>query len=97
MISLVTGGAGFIGSHLTDYLIENGSKAIVIDNLSTGEEKNINKQADFIEGSLEEINLKKFFKKLIIYFMQLPYQEFNLLLIALKNMMLQTFRILLRF
>ena len=54
MISLVTGGAGFVGSHLTDNLIENGSKVIVIDNLSTGEEQNINKNADFIEGSLEE-------------------------------------------
>lgn len=63
MISLVTGGAGFVGSHLTDNLIENGSKVIVIDNLSTGEEQNINKNADFIEGSLEEINLKKIFQK----------------------------------
>ena len=66
MISLVTGGAGFVGSHLTDNLIENGSKVIVIDNLSTGEEQNINKNADFIEGSLEEINLKKILSVSII-------------------------------
>ena len=68
MISLVTGGAGFIGSHLTDNLIENGSKVIVIDNLSTGEEKNINKHADFIEGSLEVLNLKQIFQKVDFIF-----------------------------
>ena len=57
MISLVTGGAGFIGSHLTDHLIKNGSKVIVLDNLSTGEEKNINPKADFIEGSIEKTDI----------------------------------------
>ena len=38
---LITGGAGFIGSHLADYLIEQGENVIVIDNLSTGTYSNI--------------------------------------------------------
>lgn len=44
---LVTGGAGFIGSHLVDRLIEQGHKVIVIDNLSTGKKENLNPEADF--------------------------------------------------
>ena len=39
---LVTGGAGFIGSHIVDQLISNNYEAIVVDNLSTGKEENIN-------------------------------------------------------
>ncbi|MGC8974822.1 MAG: GDP-mannose 4,6-dehydratase [Thermoprotei archaeon] len=39
---VVTGGAGFIGSHITEYLAANGFEVIVIDNLSSGSLKNIN-------------------------------------------------------
>lgn len=46
---LVTGGAGFIGSHLVDRLIEEGRKVIVIDNLSTGKKENLNPEADFYQ------------------------------------------------
>ena len=45
---LVTGGAGFIGSNLVDQLIEDGHEVIVLDNLQTGDRKNINKQARFV-------------------------------------------------
>lgn len=44
---LVTGGAGFIGSHLVDALIDRGNNVIVIDNLSIGKEENINPKAEF--------------------------------------------------
>jgi len=41
--NLVTGGAGFLGSHLVDTLLENGEEVICIDNYSTGEKRNIEK------------------------------------------------------
>ena len=51
---LVTGGAGFIGSHLVDALIEKGHEVLVIDNLSTGKRKNINPKAKFFEIDLRD-------------------------------------------
>jgi UDP-glucose 4-epimerase len=47
MSVLVTGGAGFIGSHIVDKLVENGYEMIIADNLSTGKDKNINPNAIF--------------------------------------------------
>lgn len=44
---IVTGGAGFIGSNLVDKLIENNHEVIVIDDLSLGKKRNINKKAQF--------------------------------------------------
>lgn len=49
---LVTGGAGFIGSNLVDSLINRGCEVWVIDNLSTGEPDNLNKNCNFIELDL---------------------------------------------
>lgn len=49
---LVTGGAGFIGSHMTDRLIDLGYKVIVLDNLSTGFIENVNEKAVFIKGDV---------------------------------------------
>ncbi len=46
---LVTGGAGFIGSHLVDRLIKENYKVIVIDDLSTGKRENLNPKAEFYE------------------------------------------------
>lgn len=51
---LVTGGAGFIGSHLADKLIKKGNEVFIIDNLSTGSEKNINKNAKFYKADIVE-------------------------------------------
>jgi len=46
--TLVTGGAGFIGSHLGDKLIEMGSRVTVVDNLAFGSKDNVNSQANFV-------------------------------------------------
>ena len=59
---LVTGGAGYIGSHVTEQLLKNGYKIIIIDNLSTGYKKLLNKKAKFIKG---DINDKSKIKNLI--------------------------------
>lgn len=55
----VIGGAGFLGSHLVDYLIERGDEVLVLDNLISGKEKNIHPKANFIwfdiNGDVEEL------------------------------------------
>lgn len=51
-IVIVTGGAGFIGSHLVDALIEKGEEVFIIDNLSTGKREYINPKAKFFEVDL---------------------------------------------
>lgn len=61
---LVTGGAGFIGSHIVDRILDEGVKVRVLDNLSTGEKKNIShhkdkKQFQFIEGDIRNIDQVK--------------------------------------
>ncbi|MFC1904904.1 SDR family oxidoreductase [Chloroflexota bacterium] len=52
MKALVTGGAGFIGSHLVDTLIERGYDVVVLDNLSTGHLENVNLATKFYEMSI---------------------------------------------
>jgi nucleoside-diphosphate-sugar epimerase len=56
----VTGGAGFIGSNLTEYLLNKGFKVVVIDNLSTGRKENLagwtEKAGDKFQFLLEDIN-----------------------------------------
>jgi UDP-glucose 4-epimerase len=54
---LVTGGAGFIGSHLTEELLRLGHRVIVVDNLSTGKRSNLPKGAEFIEGDVADAPL----------------------------------------
>jgi UDP-glucose 4-epimerase len=63
---LVTGGAGFIGSHLVDRLIEEGHEVLVIDSLYTGRVDQVNPQAEFIHQDINLIRphkLKQLLKK----------------------------------
>jgi len=60
---LVTGGAGFIGSHLVDRLVQEGHQVSVIDNLSTGKRKNVNKQAGFYKMDIQSRPIEKVFRK----------------------------------
>ena len=54
---LVTGGAGYIGSHVVERLIKIKSKIVILDNLSTGHKKLINKKAKFIKTNLKNTRL----------------------------------------
>ena len=52
--SLVTGAAGFIGSHVVDNVLMMGHDVVALDDLSGGFEENINPKAEFIKGSVED-------------------------------------------
>ena len=55
--SLVTGGAGFIGAHVSKHLVEKGDNVIVLDDLSGGFEENVPQNAIFINGSINDHQL----------------------------------------
>lgn len=55
--SLVTGGAGFMGSHVTEHLLRMGHKVVVLDDLSGGFEENVPQGATFIRGSIVDHEL----------------------------------------
>jgi len=69
---LVTGGAGFIGSHLVDRLVKEGHKVIIIDNLSTGREENLNPKAKFYKIDIRRPEVLQIFEK------ELPKVVFHL-------------------
>jgi len=56
-ISFVTGGAGFMGAHLTKDLLEMGDTVVVLDDLSGGFAENVDDRATFIEGSINDAEL----------------------------------------
>jgi len=60
---LCTGGAGFIGSHVVDELIDRGHNVLILDDFSVGEMKNINPKANFVIGSITDERLVKVLMK----------------------------------
>jgi UDP-glucose 4-epimerase len=60
---LVTGGAGFIGSHVVDSFIEAGHHVAVVDDLSTGRRSNLNRRATFYEIDLRSPGLRRVFDR----------------------------------
>lgn len=59
---LVTGGAGFIGSHTVDRLVLEGHEVIVADNLSTGKRRNVNRAACFYKLDIQSRRLERVFR-----------------------------------
>jgi UDP-glucose 4-epimerase len=60
---MVTGGAGFIGSHVTDMLIEAGHQVVVVDDLSTGRRSNLNPDAAFYEVDIRSPEMERVFSQ----------------------------------
>ncbi|MBI4217174.1 MAG: NAD-dependent epimerase/dehydratase family protein [Chloroflexi bacterium] len=60
---LVTGGAGFIASHLVDSLVAVGLRVVIVDNLSSGRRENINPKAEFYPMDITDEGLAGIFKK----------------------------------
>lgn len=58
---LITGGAGFIGSHLADALVEKGHQVTILDNLSTGATRFIPEKAEFIQADIRDKNISSLF------------------------------------
>jgi len=60
---LVTGGAGFIGSHVVDAYIEDGHDVVVLDDLSTGFERNLNKHATFYRVDIRDSHVSDILRR----------------------------------
>jgi UDP-glucose 4-epimerase len=60
---MVTGGAGFIGSHVTDTFLANGYEVVVVDDLSTGRLSNLNPAATFYQVDIRSPELSEIFEK----------------------------------
>src|SRR4051812_48843165 len=56
-VSLVTGGAGFIGAHVAEHLLRMGHEVVILDDLSGGFRENVPEGATFIHGSILDHDL----------------------------------------
>lgn len=59
---LITGGAGFIGSHVVDLCVQNGYEVIIVDDLSTGRESNLNPAAKLYQMDIRDPKLMEVFE-----------------------------------
>ena len=64
MRTVITGGAGFVGSHMCDYLLEKGHEIVCIDNLLTGNAENVvhllgNKRFSFVNYNVKQLYLRE--------------------------------------
>jgi UDP-glucose 4-epimerase len=60
---LVTGGAGFIASHIVDAYVAQGHRVTVVDNLSSGRKANLNPKAEFVQADVQSPALKSLFAR----------------------------------
>jgi len=74
MKALVTGGAGFIGSHLVDKLVDKGHEVVVVDNLSTGLESNLN----YFDINVLKVSIENLPRMYQIFSMEKPDIVFHL-------------------
>lgn len=91
---LVTGGAGFIGSHLTDYLIQMEHRVVVLDNLSTGDKINLsrvskNPNFEFVHGSILDFDILQelISKSDYVFHLAASVGVFNIVEYPLKSML----------
>jgi nucleoside-diphosphate-sugar epimerase len=78
---VITGGAGFIGTNLTHYLVENGFETVVVDDLSAGDAKRLPPQTTFNQIDIRDTEtLSKIFNKgdVVVHLAALPRVQFSI-------------------
>jgi UDP-glucose 4-epimerase len=60
---LITGGAGFIGSNVVDAYVDAGHEVVVVDDLSSGKQENLNPGAKFYLADIRSEEIKKIFEE----------------------------------
>ena len=60
---LVTGGAGFIGSHVVDAYIAAGHAVVVVDDLSTGKRENLHPRARFVRAAIQDPDVRRLLRR----------------------------------
>ena len=61
---LVTGGAGFIASHIVDAYVNAGHSVVVVDDLSSGSKENLNPKAEFVHLDIRKGELRELFDRI---------------------------------
>ncbi len=100
MRALITGGAGFIGSHIQDKLIDLGHKVAVVDNLRSGKKENLNPQAKFYELDIRDEKLDQVFSEFmpeiifhlaaqneVPYSMDHPFEDQDMNIVGMMKLM----------